>query len=141
MSVKISLEKTLRVGRELWIWMFREKKSRENDKYSWPGWKKYRLMELGCSSCEYVLRHNGKKIYHLYNNNNPRHKRCIVLCPLKELWPEGCCDGESPFNPFRENEGTPENSMEIIKGHEKVMKKNGFKVSPYRYRPNRRKTK
>ncbi len=88
---KLTKKKTLRICAELWEWVAKQDLSDREDrhmiKYDWPGWEKYGAMENNCPCCQ-------------YSNDDKTGIIICDICPLHNLWPNGCMGDNSVFSKY-----------------------------------------
>lgn len=51
-----------------------------------------------CPACQYVIEQDEIPDSHIDGKD-----RCAAVCPMKSLWPRGCCTIDSPYQEWREN--------------------------------------
>jgi len=90
-GARLPLKKALFLCWLLWEWIAEE----DREKDEWPYWARnggaVRRMPHDCPCCEYVTQRVGELT----------PEQCAYLCPLKELWPQGCTCDDSPFTLWR----------------------------------------
>lgn len=102
--MKLTKRQALEICRDLWDWLAANPDSHKED---WPGWTSLRPFAHDCPCCERVLRELGRPEDDDYmhctspeggsETQDKVRVEMLDLCPLKSLWPNGCCNLPSPF--------------------------------------------
>ncbi|DBA34840.1 MAG: hypothetical protein HXS54_06145 [Theionarchaea archaeon] len=100
----VTLKLAWKIMSELWEWC---SENPDQEKWDWPGWKKYGSMYSYCPLCEYVKTKSGITCI----------GRDAKLCPAQELWPFGCTGIGSPYRIWRDGNN---NSKDRSKAAKKI---------------------
>lgn len=98
--MKLTRKKALEICRDLWRWLA---SSQYTSKREWSGWDKLPDMAYDCPCCQYVRNKTGELTLagmpcaQRDVTGDELFSKCVALCPLGSLWPDGC---QSPHSPF-----------------------------------------
>lgn len=112
--MKLTRKKALEICRDLWRWLAKDP---DRMKEEWPGWKTTGRMAHDCPCCQYVttkLKSCGEMpCRDIGDSVTPvDFAKAIALCPLKTLWPDGCCNS-GPFDEWWRRESEQANAAKI----------------------------
>lgn len=101
---KLTEIKALEACRDLWRWL-EENPSKE--KHQWPAFENSTKKCLSyCPCCQYVRTVDKMPLFCAEDTipeSETDRKRQRKLCPLRDLWPKGCCSARSPFRRWNES--------------------------------------
>ena len=124
MKILITKTEALELCQDMWKWLA---KNPEQPKHNWPGWKRkggyVPSFVFDCPCCQFVS--NGtRKLVGCSTLETAANRKQISRCPLKALWPKGCCHEDSPFHKwFHEIGDRTEHATKIAEACERELKK------------------
>jgi hypothetical protein len=82
---------------KLWTWL--AENPEVTNKEDWPGWDELDMSRsgfgtawaFGCFACQCAFQRRAA------NGPFPPETELCAFCPCKSLWPEDCCEDDTPF--------------------------------------------
>jgi hypothetical protein len=85
---------------QLWTWLA---DNPNESKFAWPGWEDdLEFAIAACPCCQYV----NQQFPHSFLPgpcSKGERPEWLAVCPLKSLWPKGCCNGNTVFTAWTDS--------------------------------------